>query len=79
MNPLSDSASESVSSLSEVSRHLHSLSLQLRDLSRSYLALSETVFLLRSHLEFISARVGRREEVERIAEIRFTELWQKVA
>ena len=74
----SDSASDSVSSLSEVSRHVHSLSVQLRDLTRSYQALSETVILLRSHLELISARVGRLEEVERIAEIRFTELWNQV-
>ena len=71
-------SSESLSSLSEVSRHVHSLSLQLRDLSRSYQALSETIFVLRSHLELISARVGRLEEAERVAEIRFIELSQSL-
>ena len=71
-------SSESLSSLSEVSRHVHSLSQQLRDLSRSYQALSETIFVLRSHLEPISARVGRLEEAERVAEIRFIELSQSL-
>ena len=36
------------------------------------------VSVLRCHLERVSARVGRLEEIERVAESRFAALWNQV-
>ena len=67
-----DSDTESVSSQSEISRHLFHVSQQVDRLDRN-------LSLLQVHFDRVAERVGRLEEIDRVAEAVISEILRRLA